>query len=197
MVKLADVCWINKLQSPILICDKSDPIAFCTSVVIKWHPREGAVMDRSCWKNFMLMPVVSEDAVDWDKVVGQEVVWVVDEGRKQATTGRSKEMREIRKKCFMTVYYDKNNLRYHHHEQTKRTSCPGWWWWEDAFWWVKKISAVDVIYFQYKVQVCFSVSHLDVGRQTVLEGVGMGRTYFAFRPTYARRLQRFSVSFAQ
>jgi hypothetical protein len=110
MVKLADVCWINKLQSPILICDKSDPIAFCTSVVIKWHPREGAVMDSSCWKNFMLIPVVSEDVVDWDKVlvVGQEVVWTTTEGRKQATAGKSKEMRETRNKCFMTIYDDNN-----------------------------------------------------------------------------------------
>lgn len=54
-VKLADVCWMNKLHIPILIWLISLEIALLMSDVIKWQPRDGAVMVSSCWNHFMLM----------------------------------------------------------------------------------------------------------------------------------------------
>lgn len=49
IVKDAEVCWINRLHMPILICFRSVAMARWMSDVIKWHPRDGAVILISCW----------------------------------------------------------------------------------------------------------------------------------------------------
>ena len=49
IVKDAEVCWRNRLHMPILICFRSVDIARLISEVIKWHPRDGAVILISCW----------------------------------------------------------------------------------------------------------------------------------------------------
>jgi len=68
MVSDADVCWMNRLHMPMEICGSSELTAFKMSLVIKWHPREGAVTVICFWNQsdgamllLLLLVVVSVD----------------------------------------------------------------------------------------------------------------------------------------
>lgn len=63
IVRLAEVCWINKLHMPILSWERSFEMAFCTSLVTKWQPREGAVMVISCWNQRGILGGMLADSV--------------------------------------------------------------------------------------------------------------------------------------
>ena len=73
IVRLADVCCMNILTIPILIDANSSFTALIISDVIRWQPREGAVMDIVfwyqrgvviCWQLFVADNVVDEDWID-------------------------------------------------------------------------------------------------------------------------------------
>jgi len=57
---------MNKLHMPMLICFISDPTALSISFVIKWHPRDGAVMvifswnHRGCFGAILVVLLVDE-----------------------------------------------------------------------------------------------------------------------------------------
>jgi hypothetical protein len=71
---------------------------FWTSVVIRWQPLEGAVMDISCWNYFGgVLLIVSFCCEDWQMVVvrsGKKPwdVWAKEEG----TAGTTKQVTKDR-----------------------------------------------------------------------------------------------------
>ena len=125
IVKLADVCWMNKLAMPILIPVISFWIALFTSEVIRWHPLLGAVILISCWAHIgmdevggAMLSLDDDDAEQRVVVLDPDCcwaktkdVWRGDTGEKaKDTAGRNNKRsrwwdlaRRRKKKCTMEV----------------------------------------------------------------------------------------------
>ena len=113
IVRDAEVCWRNRLHIPMLICFRSDEMAFWMSDVIKWHPRHGAVMLIWCWNHLLLVVVVLLLVVvvvgteDCDDILGV-LWWQVASGKWQVASGKccNEKMRGSR---WTILYIRRNN----------------------------------------------------------------------------------------
>jgi hypothetical protein len=96
---------MKKLAIPILICDKSLEIAFWISLVIKWHPREGAVTLIWCWNQtgtllamLLLLSVVVVASIGWLVLLKEVVVEVQVEDEEGLTVKATETLKHKRLK---------------------------------------------------------------------------------------------------